>query len=51
MSNGITGAKKTGYSRPKLKKYGSFSKLTASGSGVDTEVFSDPMGQNMMRRP
>lgn len=51
MSNGIIGAKKSGYARPSLKQYGSFSKLTASGSGVDSEVFPDNMGQNMMRRP
>lgn len=51
MSNGITGAKKTGYARPQLKEYGSFAKLTASGSGPDTEIFPDPMGLNMMRRP
>ena len=37
--------------RPVLKQYGSLAMLTASGSGVDTEVFPDPMGQNMMRRP
>ena len=51
MSNGIKTGKKAGYASPQLKKYGSFAKLTASGSGLDTEVFPDPMGQNMMRRP
>ena len=46
----LTGTKAP-YASPRLKKYGSFAKLTASGSGLDAEVFPDPMGQNMMRRP
>jgi len=51
MSHGINKAKKTGYARPMLKEYGGFARLTASGSGANTEVFPDNMGQNMMRRP
>lgn len=51
MRKRITGTIKAEYAPPQLKFYGSFSKLTASGSGLDTEVFPDNMGMNMMRRP
>lgn len=37
------------YSSPKLAVYGSFSKLTAAGSGVMVE--SGPGGRSQMRRP
>ena len=51
MSNGIKRAKKSGYTRPVLKEYGSFAKLTASGSGALQEFSGEPPGQRMMRRP
>ena len=51
MKQGGFASRKAGYTRPQLREYGSFAKLTASGSGPDIEVFPDNMGMNMMRRP
>ena len=51
MSDGTSSATKVPYVRPTLSTYGDFASLTAAGSGIDTEIFPDPSGQNMMRRP
>lgn len=51
MPDGKSEKAKLPYASPRLKPYGDFATLTASGSGTLVEFTGEPPGQRMMRRP